>query len=543
MREAVVIAAELQGVKMMRPDEADEHSGSDLRVTAASSPAASCRGAEAQQAEVLRQQALRGTGVPTVAPSLSGANRTGRKEMHDSRSPGGRRGRGPSAAVLPTRAVKRGVRGHNPTRPGRAYGGRRKASHVASSRGSAHEAGPTGDTHPASKEVPSEGQPPLAEDVPPMQPLEPRRSTYFSICLNASPDELTVVSYNLRMEGSCCSFDDNWRRREAALSRYLLSLEDAHHPDVILLQGAYATSTLQLIRRLVREEPMYPFQTRVVGGDPGCCKVCTEDGGCSCGSGCWFCLPFPQRKAAKKAKGPAAAFVTNNGWDSVSGAFSRFRGNGGILVISKWPILRRHSYVFTKSAYPQSVSNVGAALVQVEKCGKVYNVLAMQLQPGVNHNALRVAQVKEVMAWARTGMEDAEKVEFASFDIDGALTPTGEASTRSCPSEAANSVADGPQNGGLPELENRQGTAANQVQEQPDRTRCAVLPKGILKATDPLIIGGNLNFRFSEDHAFLAEALGPDGFRATLALEDASLAQPSFDSVNNDTCFQSKTVL
>lgn len=387
------------------------------------------------------------------------------------------------------------------------------------------------------------GQHSAPEALPPSPSLEARRSTYFSICLNASPDELTVVSYNLNMQSNWGLFDDNWKRREAALIRYLLSLEEIHHPDVLLIQGAFSSSTHRLLRRLHREEPMFPFQTRVVGADPGCCKTDDEDGYCSCCGGCWWCLARTSPKSAGKSK--AAGCVTKSGWDSVCGSFSRLRGNGGIVILSKWPLLRRHAYIFSASAYPESLCNAGAALVQVEKCGKVYNMLAMQLQPGPTNNALRVAQVKEVMAWARTGMEDAEKVEFASCDLDEAFTSPGEGSTGtegSVTSSEAPGKADRPPTEGLPELEASScpGTTEPELPKTKPRRRAAELPKGILKATDPLIIGGNLNFRFTVDRASLAEALGSDGFNANLALEDASVAQANFDTVNNDTCYQSK---
>ncbi|KAL8450695.1 hypothetical protein Emed_002333 [Eimeria media] len=532
---------------MMHSDDFEDPASADLRGTATSSPGTPTREVDGQGEPVVSSQAASASDSPDGGPSVSGGVMSERKDRKDedntpeSRSSRGRRGRGPHAVVA-TRAVKRGMRGHaTTTRAGRGIGVRSKATHGV--RPPVNRVSVPGDVCTVQKEPSSENKRVSSDEMTPNQSLEARRSTYFSICLNASPDELTVVSYNIRMEGSsCCCFDDNWRRREAALSRYLLSLEDAHHPDVILVQGAYSPSTLRLLKRLDRDEPMFPFQTRVVGGDPGCCKLSTEDGGCSCGSSCWYCLPFAARKKPAK-KDAQAAFVTNNGWDSVSGAFSRLRGNGGLVVLSKWPILRRYAYIFTKSAYPKSLTNAGAALVQVEKCGKVYNVLAMQLQPGENQNAVRVAQVKEVMAWARTGMEDAEKVEFASFDIDGAFALSPDASTRPDSSEATNSVSEHSQDGGLPKLETRQETLTKQKQkqqQQPSRRRCAELPKGILKATDPLIIGGNLNFRFVDDHAFLAEALGPDGFRATLALEDASIAQPSFDTLKNDTCYQSE---
>ncbi|KAL8445884.1 hypothetical protein Emag_004963 [Eimeria magna] len=527
---------------MMHPDDLEDPASVDLRATASSSPGTPPREVGGQ-AEPVASHGASASDSPEAGASIAGGVMSERKDRRDedntpeSRSPRGRRGRGPQTAVA-TRAVKRGVRGHAATRAGKATGVRSKATHASGVRPPANRVSVSGDVYTVQKEASPEKKPVSSEDMTPNRSLEARRSTYFSICLNASPDELTVVSYNIRMESISCCFDDNWRKREAALSRYLLSLEDAHHPDVILVQGAYSISTLRLLKRLDREEPMFPFQTRVVGGDPGCCKLSTEDGGCSCGSSCWYCLPFPARKPVKK--GAAAAFVTNNGWDSVSGGFSRLRGNGGLVVLSKWPILRRYAYIFTKSAYPKSLTNAGAALVQVEKCGKVYNVLAMQLQPGDNQNAVRVAQVKEVMAWARTGMEDAEKVEFASFDIDGASTLSPDATTRPDSSEAPSSVSESSQDGGLPKLETRQETLTKRKQQQPARRICAELPKGILKATDPLIIGGNLNFRFVDDHAFLAEALGPDGFRATLALEDASIAQPSFDTIENDTCYQTQ---
>ncbi|CDJ30206.1 endonuclease/exonuclease/phosphatase domain-containing protein, putative [Eimeria mitis] len=487
------------------------------------------------------------------------------EESVDSTSPRGSRKGGSSVGVSP-RNAKRSSRGHQ----GRSFRGHpaKSRSHNVTGSRFQHRGSPasggrasqerqrqqpkdekeTQDGHQkGNREDHSQdkSQPPAPDALPPSASLEVRRSTYFSICLNASPDELTVVSYNLNMENSWGVFDGNWKRREAALLRYLLSLDETHHPDVLLIQGAFSSSTQRLLRRLHREEPMFAFQTRVVGADPGCCKTENEEGYCSCYGDCWWCLTMNSRKATKKSQ--AEAFVTKNGWDSVCGSFSRFRGNGGILILSKWPMLRRHAYIFSASAYPQSRCNAGAALVQVEKCGKVYNMLAMQLQPGPNNNALRVAQVKEVMAWARTGMEDAEKVEFASCDVDEAFASPGEGSTGTEGSVASNESPSKPegsptQKEGLPELElnNAPVTTETELPKAKPHRRRAELPKGILKATDPLIIGGNLNFRFTADRASLAEALGSDGFNANLALEDASVAQPNFDTVNNDTCYQSQ---
>ncbi|CDJ52831.1 endonuclease/exonuclease/phosphatase domain-containing protein, putative [Eimeria brunetti] len=490
------------------------------------------------------------------------------EDSPDSISPPGSRKGGSSAAASP-RNTKRSSRGHQ-TKSVRSHSAKPKSHHSTTPRGQLRGSGMPAPATKAAQERQSqhpkeqkerqheqqkanqeddprkdEEQLPAADALPVPSSLEARRSTYFSICLNASPDELTVVSYNLNMENSWGLFDDNWKRREAALTRYLLSLEETHHPDVILIQGAFSSSTQRLLRRLHREEPMFPFQTRVVGGDPGCCKTENEDGSCSCCGDCWWCLAMNSRRSTKKKQ--AAAFITRSGWDSVCGNFSRFKGNGGIVVLSKWPILRRHAYIFSASAYPQSRCNAGAALVQVEKCGKVYNMLAMQLHPGPNNNALRVAQVKEVMAWARTGMEDAEKVEFDSCDVDEAFASTAEGSTGTEGSVTSSSLPSNPDPSptvkeGLPELDlsSSPGSTETEPPKAKPYRHTAELPKGILKATDPLIIGGSLNFRFTADRASLAEALGADGFSANLALEDASVAQPNFDTVNNDTCYQSQ---
>ncbi|CDI75612.1 endonuclease/exonuclease/phosphatase domain-containing protein, putative [Eimeria praecox] len=489
------------------------------------------------------------------------------EDSPDSTSPQGTRKSGPSVGV-PPRNAKRSSRGHQP-RSLRGHQAKSKSHHVGSSRYQSRGCGAQASgakaaqerqrQHPkqqkereyehqkATKPDPQDdqGKPSGLDVLPPSPSLEARRSTYFSICLNASPDELTVVSYNLNMESSWSVFDDNWRRREAALTRYLLSLEEIHHPDVLFIQGAFASSTQRILKRLHREEPLFPFQTRVVGADPGCCKVENEEGYCSCCGDCWWCLARNSRKPKEKSQ--CATFVTRSGWDSVCGSFSRFRGNGGTVILSKWPILRRHAYIFSSSAYPHSLCNAGAALVQVEKCGKVYNMLAMQLQPGPNNNALRVAQVKEVMSWARTGMEDAEKVEFASCDVDEVFSSPGEGSTGTEGSLTSSELPSKPDQPPtpeerLPEVELSSSPAATgtELPKSKHRRRVAELPKGILKATDPLIIGGNLNFRFTADRASLAEALGSDGFSANLALEDASVAQPNFDTVNNDTCYQSQ---
>lgn len=511
-------------------------------------------------------------GSDSVSVPCLEVNDKGKKaeDSPDSTSPQGAHKNGSSVRVSP-RSAKKTPRGHQ-ARSLRGHPSKSKPHHVSCSRTQPRDCGTQASgakaAHEHQRQQPKEhrerqyerskektdeksqeeeGQPSDPDALPPSLSLEARRSTYFSICLNSSPDELTVVSYNLNM-GNCWGlFDDNWRKREAALIRYLLCLEETHHPDILLIQGAFSTSTQRLLRRLHREEPMFPFQTRVVGADPGCCSTENEDGYCSCCGHCWWCLTRISSKP--EGKNQPTAFVTKSGWDSVCGSFSRFRGNGGIVILSKWPILRRHAYIFSSSAYPQSLYNAGAALVQVEKCGKVYNLLAMQLQPGPNNNALRVSQVKEVMAWARTGMEDAEKVEFASCDVDAAFASPGEGSTGTEGSVVSSEITGKPERSatlkeGLPELELSSPpgiTEPELAKPKPcRRRRLAELPKGILKATDPLIIGGSLNFRFSADRAYLAEALGSDGFSANLALEDASVAQPNFDTVNNDTCYQGR---
>ncbi|PHJ24809.1 endonuclease exonuclease phosphatase domain-containing [Cystoisospora suis] len=399
--------------------------------------------------------------------------------------------------------------------------------------------------------------------------LVTRGSTYVNVSLNASAEELTLVSYNIQMLVDCCSLSVNWWSRERQLIPYLRKIYESYRPDVIVFEECWSPEALRLIRLLAKDtEAPFPYQTRILGADSGppcncpdcgdcyctCCQCC-ECLRCPCCCCCpCCCIPRSSRyfgarrggggtRRASSVSGhqddnvprlqtrteslapPPPPPGASDAWNSVSGNYMGTRRNGGVVIISRWPILQRHAYIYHHSAMPDSLENKGAVLVRIDKGGKIYNVVGTHLQSGESNNNIRVAQAKELAAWLRTGMEECERTEFASAEADGSGGSSG--------GEEGSS-------GTRRKTGRRHG--GNAVNAEVTEGECRVhagggLPTGLLKATEPLIIAGDFNLRYKEDHEFLMQAIRPDNLNCSLCIGDPANPPTSYDTELNDCCY------
>lgn len=68
-------------------------------------------------------------------------------------------------------------------------------------------------------------------------------------------------------------------------------------------------------------------------------------------------------------------------WDKTSGTYKHIRpANGGVNIVSKWPIERQEQHIFKRGCGGEGVSNKGFAYVKINKNGKPYHIIGMHLQ-------------------------------------------------------------------------------------------------------------------------------------------------------------------
>lgn len=184
------------------------------------------------------------------------------------------------------------------------------------------------------------------------------------VAMAARPD-LTVMSYNT-MQLPAQDWDQaNRRQRLPAAIRALSSL-----PDVIVFEEVFTDQAYQALAAL---QDVYPYRTPNVG------QVC--NGG---------------------------------GWTSISGACSNSMTviRGGVVVLSRWPIVEQHALVYRNSRYGSwdYQSNKGVAYVRVRKQGYDYHVAGTHMQASDTmitdgdsddrpDHAVRMAQLTEMRAW------------------------------------------------------------------------------------------------------------------------------------------------
>lgn len=411
-----------------------------------------------------------------------------------------------------------------------------------------------------------------------------KKSSYLNVSLNSICDELTIISYNIQMLVDCCSLNVNWWSREKQLVQYVRKIAKERNADMVVFQECWSGTSQRLIRSLAKSENgvAFPFQTRVLGADSGpphyrrawgdcyctmaecgrdCCSHAQDEDDhrrhCLCCRACCCCCCFVPLFAGDRSKGNKGVQLQgqqeqqknemDNKWTSVTGAFSRVRRNGGVLIISKWPLVERHAYVFKNGALPDCLENKGAVLVRVNKCGRIYNVVGTHLQSGYSNSHVRLAQFRELATWLRSGMEACEQEEFFSAEPDGVSAPPRAPSPEhSAPAADAGKTGDvaapatpsgkGEGRGATPATaEGCAGTSAA-ASKKKEKARKKGLPRDLIKPNEPLIICGDLNTRLLEDRDILMEALRADCLNCRLCFPDLEHVPTSYDTVLNSTC-------
>jgi sphingomyelin phosphodiesterase len=170
-----------------------------------------------------------------------------------------------------------------------------------------------------------------------------------------------------------------------------------HGNDVVVLQEAFDNSSSDALKRAAASE--YPHQTPVVGR-------------------------------------------SKDGWDATGGAYSATTPeDGGVTVLSKWPVLRREQYVFKDACGADWWSNKGFAYVVLDVNGARVHVVGTHAQstdPGCDAGeaaAMRSRQFRAIDAFldgknipaseqvvvAGDLNVDSRTAEYASMLTDGGL--------------------------------------------------------------------------------------------------------------------------
>lgn len=181
----------------------------------------------------------------------------------------------------------------------------------------------------------------------------------------ARPD-FTVMTYNTMQLPSYQDWDQaNRRSRLPAAIRAL-----ATRPDVIVFEEIF---TDEAYAQLVNLQDIYPYRTGTVG------YRCSGDG-----------------------------------WNSTSGDCSNSVSvvRGGVVVLSRWPIIEKHQLIYRNSRYGSwdYQSNKGVAYVRVRKEGYDFHIAGTHLQASDTmvfepdsddrpDHAVRMAQLDEMRQW------------------------------------------------------------------------------------------------------------------------------------------------
>ncbi|MCF6434606.1 sphingomyelin phosphodiesterase [Pseudoalteromonas sp. MMG022] len=172
-------------------------------------------------------------------------------------------------------------------------------------------------------------------------------------------DSLKVMAYNI-MQLNVQDWDQ--ANRAERLPAVLKSLSDS--PDVILISEAFNSEAEQALAQLSAQ---YPYQTPNVGQD------------CS-----------------------------GSGWDALTGNCSNspFVIRGGVVILSKYPIISQKAHVFNNSLSGSwdYMANKGFAYVEIEKDAKRYHLIGTHLQATHDDDTqqehhVRMGQLSEIQAF------------------------------------------------------------------------------------------------------------------------------------------------
>ncbi|KAI1288823.1 hypothetical protein EDD11_009641 [Mortierella claussenii] len=156
--------------------------------------------------------------------------------------------------------------------------------------------------------------------------------TMFMTPLNvkAKSSTISVLSNNVYFLTEIINWGQRTRARLIATSDYI----QGH--DVVVIQECFASAPCNILREGLKEH--YPYQTSTLG-----------------------------HKISE--------------WDSTWGSFSSFNlQNGGVVVMSKWPIKEQHQFVFAGGCGFDQLSNKGFVYAVLNREGTNLHVFATHMQ-------------------------------------------------------------------------------------------------------------------------------------------------------------------
>ncbi|MBO0439628.1 sphingomyelin phosphodiesterase [Enterococcus sp. DIV0869a] len=116
---------------------------------------------------------------------------------------------------------------------------------------------------------------------------------------------------------------------------------------------------------------------------------------------------------------------SRSGWDKTEGNYSDIvPENGGVAVISKWPIAEKIQYVFQRGGGMDNLSNKGFVYVKIMKNDKAYHVIGTHLQaddsliPIETAMAIRATQIKEIQTFIKNKNIPENEVVFIGGDMN-----------------------------------------------------------------------------------------------------------------------------
>ncbi|EMO27336.1 sphingomyelin phosphodiesterase [Leptospira interrogans serovar Bataviae str. HAI135] len=167
----------------------------------------------------------------------------------------------------------------------------------------------------------------------PSKPLPPDQN---SIVNSSSTDVgIKILSHNVFMVPTNLLHWGDLRQEERA--QKIASSSYIKNQDVIVFERLSHNSAGKILLEKIRSE--YPYQTDVVGR-------------------------------------------TKKDWDTTLGTYEELpKNNGGVVIVSKWPIEEKIQYIFNNSSCGQDqYYNKGFAYVKINKDGKKFHIIGTQLQ-------------------------------------------------------------------------------------------------------------------------------------------------------------------
>ncbi|MBW5423343.1 sphingomyelin phosphodiesterase [Streptomyces sp. BG9H] len=212
---------------------------------------------------------------------------------------------------------------------------------------------------------------------------------------SAAPPSLKVLTYNTFLFSK--SLYPNWGQDHRA--KAIPAADFFQGQDVVVLQEAFDNSSSDAL--LANAKDRYPHQTPVMGRG-------------------------------------------KSGWDATGGAYSSVTPeDGGVTVLSKWPVVRKEQYVYKDACGADSYSNKGFVYAVLDVNGTKAHVVGTHAQstdPGCGSGeaaATRAKQFKEMDAFldaknipageqvivAGDLNVDSHSSEYASMLADGGFAP------------------------------------------------------------------------------------------------------------------------